>query len=306
MGIPWSPGAAWVALPPDPSTGEVVVLREGTEAARVDSARWRAVRDSLAAVQPSRWRLPSVPTTDDWLRWTRPPAGLRAQWRWLTSVSPGSSAWRRQEGSVELDVPWQDWVSVGVSGGGERVWTSLPLARVSPPHDGRWWGWWGVRGCLRSACFETRTSRHPLPDGLRNQEGIDSLVAQGQDGELARRWSSAGSRYADNWEQAVSLRLGPVSWRARRDPEVWYGWSQEAALFPLPGGPVRWGLLAGGDRSAAWTGIVIGHAGWRRGLPRSFGLLVLPAELAFRWTDAKRFSLDVRTAFELHPPEVFP
>lgn len=305
-GIPWSTGHDWVALPADSSRGEVVLVRDGTEAARVDPTFWQGARDAATAGRSSGWKLPPNPTSDDWRNWTRPPAGLRVGWLWAISNSPGSSTWLRQDWSGGFDAPWRDWVSVGLSGGMERVWTSLPLDPVSPPHDGRWWGWWGMRGCVRSLCVENRTSRHPLPDALRNQEGIDSLVYHGRDGNLARRWSAPGSAYAANWEQAVSLRLGVVSWRVRRDPEVWNGWSQEAALSPLPGGPLRWGLLAGKDQSAAWTGIVVGLAPWRRSLPRSFALSLLPPEVCFRYTDVRRFSLDIRSAFEIHPPEVFP
>jgi len=305
-GLPSTAEGIWAVLPPDSGSAEVVVLHEGTEAARLDTARWRAARDSAQAAAPSPWRWPRSDGWDDWRRWTRAPAGLLVQGKWGTSLSPGSSALRRESWSGRLDLPWRDWVSVGLSAGTERVWTALPLDRVSPTHDGNWWGWWGVGGCVRSLCAESRTSRHPLPEALRNQSGIDSLVGAGQDGDLARRWSAPGRTFASNWEQTVSLRAGVLSWRGVRDPEVWTGWSHEVALSPLPGGPVRWGLLAGRDRSAAWTGIVLGPAPWRRPLPRSFALSLLPPELTFRWTDARRLSLEIRSVLELLPSEASP
>jgi len=306
LGFAPVPGVRWAALAADSTGDTVVLLRDGTESARLDSARWNGARRSREAVAPAPVLAFAAPRVADLLSWTRPPGGLEAGWSFASTRSEHSTSVGRQDFALALDLPWKDWVSAGVQGGFGRTYTVYAIDAVSPRPGRVWWPWWGVRACVRSLCWEARTSAHPLPAEVWTESKIDSLVGSRENGDLVRRWKGNPSRLADNWQQSLSARLGVLSWKGTWDPEGWRGTSQEVRLDPLPAGPLEWGLLAGRDAEAAWTGLVLATRSTPVVAHRGVGFSLRPAEVVFRYSNLNRLAVELRSGFRLHPLETTP
>lgn len=303
LGFDPAPGMRWTALAADSTGDTTLLLRDGTEHARLDSARWNGARRSRAAIVSAPLRGVGIPRAADLLAWTRPPSGFEAQWSFGSSRSEHSTSVGRQDIALTLDLPWKDWVSAGVMGGFGRTYTVFALDTVSS-HPGRvWWPWWGLRACVRSLCWEARTSAQPLPPELWTESKMDSLAGSRENGDLARRWRGDPARLADNWQQSLTARLGVVSWKGTWDAEGWRGVSQEARLAPLPAGPLEWGLLAGRDVEATWTGIVLATRPKQVAAHRGVGVSIRPAEVVFRYSNLNRLAVELRSGFLLRPLE---
>lgn len=306
LGFAGARSARWTALFADSTGDTLLVLRDGTEFARIDSARWNEVQRVRSAAAPPSLAAIRMPREEELRAWTRPRNGLQARWSLAGSRSKSSTPIGRQEVAFSLDVPWNDWVSAGLSGGTSRTYTSYAIDTVSP-HPGRvWWPWWGFQACVRSVCWEVRTSDHPLPPEVWTETKIDSLLPSRDDGDLVRRWSGDPSRLEDNWQQSLSVRLGVLSWKGTWDPQGWRGTSQEAQIAPLPAGPLEWGLLVGADAEAAWTGFLVATRSRPLASRRGIELSARPAEFVFRYSNIKRLAFEIRSGFRLLPLESFP
>lgn len=294
-------GVAWALLSPDTAGPDRVLLRDGTEFARIDTARARALLDARP-----HWNPPPLPDLDRLRSWTRPPEGLELSWTFRRSRSSHSSPIDRNLIGATFDQPWSDWASLGFTAGVERTYSSFPLDSVSPSPGRVWWPWWGGRACIRSVCWEVRASQHPIPDELWTQEKMDSLVPSREEGGRTRSWKTPPPASKQNWENIWSARIGVVEWRTSVDEARWRGAVHELSVSPLGGGLLRWGLLAGVNDDRAWTGIEAGVAPRRFALARGAGLESSPATVAFRFADANCFSFEVRTALVLLPPWSLP
>jgi len=297
LGFDVQSGSSWASLSPDSGRSEAIILRDGTEIARIDSARW-----ARKAIATSKWTLPRRPDLARLRDWTRPPDGLELDWTFKTSRSSHSSRLDRNLFTATLDVPWKDWVSAGAMGGIERTYSKYALDSISSDPQRMWWPWWGTRLCVRSACWEARTSTHPIPDALWTQDRMDSLILSRRNGERTRHWDSPPPRSDLNWQHSLTARVGIVGWRTTMDADRWIGASHELAIAPVAFGSIRWGLLAGRDNSCAWTGIVVGAAPRGFPLPKGATLVSTPLEFAFRYSDLNRMAFDIHTSFRLLPP----
>lgn len=301
LGLDPREASRWFAFPAGDSTADWVVFADGVSRLRLDSAAW----DSTAA-PPAPWVLPLRMDPDRLRELTRPREGLVGGWTFGVSRSARSSMLLRQSLDASIDIPWLDWVSVGLQGGFDRTWTPFPVGPLTPGREGGWTPWWGAQGCLRSVCLESRSSRHPIPRALWLQPTMDSLFGDSADGVMVRRWSSNPSAYYFNMEHALHARFGPVSWDASWDGDTWKGLSQEIAMDPLGTGALRWGLLLGTNASGSWTGmklaIVPGDILRRRGI----GFAVRPFHLVARWASMNEIALELGTDLSFHRAETTP
>lgn len=250
--------------------------------------------------------LPLHSTLDDWRSWTRPPAGLRV----------GSAVGQQQLARFEHLAPsgLERWgrcplegLGFGRSPRGYGAGMDLAAPRSRIP---------GARRALVGVVGDARVRPVPLPresdlapplarslaqPGGDRQPGVPSSRRKTRATLVGTRIHLCGELGTGRF----AARVGVLTWRARRDPEVWNGWSQEAALSPLPGGPLRWGLLAGMDQSAAWTGLMVGVSPWRRPLPdRSRSPCCLPKSLPLHGCATLLRGHPIR--FRTPTPEVFP
>jgi len=306
LGIDPGVSSHWVAQLPDTSHSEVLLLRDGTEESVIDSLAWkrteRWARDSMPREGVPGWKLPGVPTKDNLLTWTTPPEGLSGHWGAGTSRSVHSSIVGRQDLGVEFDLPWRGWVSAGVSAGAERLYHSMRLDSVSTDAGQAWWPYYGFRACVRTVCWDARTSDDPIPRELWTESKIDSLIGSHQKGDFSRRWGADPSTLGGNWSQSISARVGVLGWKGTWASDSWTGCSQEFSLSPLPGGPIQWGLLAGMDDAAAWTGFVVGMEPRRVFAWKGYGLDLAPFEFVFRYSSANLVAAEIRSSFLILPP----
>lgn len=297
LGVASQPGTRWCALPPDSAHPEAILLQNGTEVARIDSARWNRTignHDSNGFVPGPSW--------NDLRRWTRPPEGIEASWTFRRSRSSHSSPLDRNQFEATWDQPWKDWGSLGLAAGIERTSTAFPLDSISGSPGGTWWPWWGGRVCARSACWEFRTSQHPIPAVLWTQEKMDSLAVDRGNGALSTSWDAEPPPTALNWQNSLALRLGALDWRTTVDADRWKGAEHEMTLTAPAGGTLRWGLLVGTNSSRAWTGAILGFAPRSFDLPRGMSLESSPATLVLRFASINCFALEVRTSLRVLPP----
>lgn len=208
--------------------------------------------------------------------------------------------------SAHYDLPWKDWLSLGIAGGTERTYASFPLDSISGDPSRAWWAWWGGRACIRSACWEARTSDHPIPEALWTEARMDSLTFARANGSLSRRWDAPPPRSEINLQNSWTLRVGALHWRTTVDGDRWTGAEHEATLAPLGAGRVRYGLLAGTNASRAWTGIVVGVGPRLFDLPAGVGLESAPATFILRYADVNCLSFEIRTSLRILPPWSLP
>jgi hypothetical protein len=300
IGIPDDSGSRWTALPPDSVEAGTVLLRDGTQWERIDSAR------SARIPPPERWKLPIVPRPQDLLDWTTPPEGFALEWSFRRSRSRASSQLDRTILKASYDQPWKDWVSIGLVGGLERIHTKFELDSIADDPARQWWPTWGARACLRSLCWESRTAAAPIAEAAWTQRGMDSLARSGQDGDLVRGWSDPASADAWNWQHTATARIGVLQWRTAIDGDRWAGAEHEMLLSTATSGIVRWGALFGTNETRAWTGFALGIEPREFALPARLSLESSPVTFVFRYASNDCLSFEMRTALGIRTPWKLP
>lgn len=292
----------WHALPPDSGRPEAILLRDGTEETRLDSARWSA----LPKGEPGRWTLPPVPDLAMLREWTKPPQGLQLEWTFRRSRSDHSSPLDRNVLSASVDQPWSDWFSLGLLGGVERTYSTFILDSISNDPDRAWWPWFGGRACVRSACWEFRTSEHPIPEALWTKESMDALAERRDSTGEHSPWPPPPPRSGFNWQNSWTARVGAVAWRTTVDRDRFPGAAHELSIRAFEGDLFRWTALVGTDDTRAWTGFAVGVAPREFALPWNVPLESSPATLVFRYSNVFNLSLELRTSLRLLQPWSFP
>lgn len=269
-GLPVQDSGTWWVIPPGAPGDSAALLLDGTEAGRIPSGPW----DSLLALRDARPGTPAArlepgfarpapapiwrslfPDLDRLDAWTRVPEGVwfRAGGS-LSTSSDSRAAWNRY-GAVGFDLaprPWFRWISLGGSWTWSGSGNGAAPDPVFPGGGEATWNEPAVRACLPGICWESRRSEDPLSPDLWSIDQRDTLIADGQ-----APWTVPSQR-SGNWAHDLSLHLGALWWTFSWDAESWRGVRQEVSLRDLEAGSLRWGLLAGWDRSAAWTGFVAG------------------------------------------------
>lgn len=292
----------WHVLPPDSGRPEAILLRDGTEEARLDSARWSSLPES----SPRRWSLPPRPDLAKLREWTKPPQGLELEWTFRRSRSDHSTPLDRSVFAASFDQPWDDWFSLGLLGGVERTYTKFLLDSISSDPGRSWWPWFGGRACVRSACWEFRTSDHPIPEPLWTRENMDALAERRDSTGEHRPWSPPPPRSEFNWQNSWTARVGVVSWRTTVDGDRFPGAAHELAVRTFEGDAFRCTALLGTDDTRAWTGFALGVVPRSFGLPGNTSLESSPATLVFRYSNVYNLSLELRTSLRLLQPWSLP
>ena len=233
----------WQALPPD-SSRQAVLLRDGTEAARLDTLQWARLlawrRDS--AVEPPMERpLASLsPTLADWRRWSAPPAGGTVFAAWSAAQSYESQRWTTNR----FGLAWQQSIGSLASLGGGLRWSQdiSPLQGM----DNALAMEASAKVCAPVVCYEARQANSSMPEAALFQNHLDSLVLRHRKGDLIEHFAKNAD--PSGWSHEFSARLGVLQWRGTLAPGSWSGLMQEVRVHDLPAGPVRWGL------SLAWAG----------------------------------------------------
>jgi len=245
--LPFPGSGTWSIFPPDSLHRDAILLRTGTEAARLDTAGWKRLeawrRDSSASVaEPVSEGLAAslAPTPAHLQAWTAPPSGGTVFAQWSASQSINSLRWN----TTSMGLAWQQSLGDFVSLGAGVRWSgnTSELKGI----DNGFFTEASLKACLPVVCYEARQAKTPIPEAALFQEQIDSLVLFHRKGNLVESFAKGAS--PSGWQHNFLAHFGPLQWRGVLQSGAWNGLMQEVRLADLPAGPVRWGL------SLAWAG----------------------------------------------------
>lgn len=286
-------------LPPTPERSAAVLLVDGTEVARLDSARWVRFQtwqaDSSPVAPPTR--LFARPSRAQWISWIRPPSGGTFRFGWSQSEAVGAASWT----GLEAEASWRQSLGAWFSAGAGYTWE-----QQTPPwnnldntgHHGLL-----VTACGPVVCWEMRQKALPYPDATIFESELDSIVIRARPGTLIKRLPTSKAAY---WQQSLEAHLGALRWKGTFASDAWDGLVQEVSVRDLPAGPLRWGLSLAWAGDRAMTGFSFAAAPWTlgswtvAGRRQELSWEIARFELLFARIDQAR--LAVGTVFRLSDP----
>lgn len=293
-----APGARWVVVPPAHPRGEAVLLADGTERARLDSAGWIRFEswrnDSLADRAPDTDHPPALPAIPQWISWIAPPSGGDVRFGWSVAEGAASAPWNALEGEINWLQSLGRWVSLGGGVAWEQQtpdWQHLDAT-----------GHFGavLAACVPALCWEMRQKASPYPAAAMFEKDLDTIVVRKRPGALLQRLPTSTTGY---WQQSFEAHVGMVRWRATYAPDAWKGLLQEVSLEDIPAGVLRWGVSVAWTADQAMTGFSLATApwnlaGWRFGTRRQeLSWEVARIDLLYARTDQARLAVGTRLHF---------
>lgn len=323
------------SAPGNPDQGKVILLRNGTEAGRLDIATWNALATASGKNGDPAWvtaaegpENPEVPTLwhavrfdgESLLRWAEWPSGF------TFGIGSSISAVRTSKPQYQRDVDfsWNQKVFTHFLIGGElhRSQFGGGLARlgrtVAEPEtggtagsgtpdfwsDGYWW--WSLSAGIPGIRYTLSLADQPLPRYYWLEPMPSIAIREHRNGKLVTQWNGPTLERSGNFAHTAEARLGVLRYGLHWDSDAYRIPVQTVGLDDLPALFGRWGgglILASNILATRfWVDIpdlalTLGHPeAW----PTRFRIAFLHLDLAYR--NSGNFSLGVSLRVRVDNP----
>jgi hypothetical protein len=314
---------------PEPSAS-VYLLRDGTEAGRMDRAAW----DALAAL-PSHgetgWasalegpEKQEVPLLWQALKWDRASVLGWAEWPSGFAFSMGSSMssvrTSKPQYQRDIDFAWDQKIFAhfllgaslhrsqfggGLTRLGEEV-ADTAGGRAKPLHGPGFWGdsfWgWSLSAGVPGIRYTLSLASQPLPRYFWLETRASNAIRTRKEGRLVRQWTGPQLQRAGNLAHTLDARLGIFRYGLHWDGDAYNAPVQTFACDDLPALFGTWGagLVAASDLLATRVWLDIPDAALTLGYPRAWPSRFRVAFLHFDFAYRNQRNFNLGAAVRLH------